>query len=347
MAFYRTSLLGENMDELKNSMIAVIFMTRRCNMDCSYCKIKDNHFPNELNTEQWKIAFWILKHELQVPFVGLLGGELLLRRDIVELIKYLHEIDLPYAICTNAEDKMMTHLAPKLLEAQVRNISVSIDTLDISNTDDINVKSQDGLKWLEYFKSQGVPDLHLTIVITRKNISNVPDIIKRLGKKYWIEITGLDTAKDDSYDFSGYASEMPDLIFHKKDKALIKKIFREIRELKQSGEYMIHTNQIVLDETEKHLINADWKCQTFSNLAIDADGTVRLCLRRNPFKRFNILDFENAGIREEFTRTWYEYVKDCKGCLYDCQIQSEYQLKCNGKEKGKEAFIHSEKGDYK
>jgi hypothetical protein len=136
---------------------------------------------------------------------------------------------------------------------------------------------------------------------------------------------------------------MKDLIFHIRDRPVIRKIFREIKRLKNQGLYKFHTIQQVLESTEKHLINADWQCSKYSNLSIDADGEVRLCLRRNPFKGYNILDFDKQYIQASFTEDWYNYSKDCAGCLYDCQMQSEYLLK-KGKEEGKEVFIHSEKG---
>ena len=106
-------------------------VTSKCNLKCRHCYAAEKYDspcrPNDLTTDQSK---QMLEHVKLLGFknVLLLGGEPLVRKDILEVISYARKIGLDIMINTNG-----TFLSPnmcyELLKRGVKEISVSSKAL--------------------------------------------------------------------------------------------------------------------------------------------------------------------------------------------------------------------------
>lgn len=105
-------------------------LTDRCDLACVYCRPhrQDGYVEERLDLAAWKT----MVHGLVaagVRRVRLTGGEPLLHRDVVEVVRFLHTLDLDdLAITTNAT--RLEKLAQPLRDAGLRRLNVSLDTLD-------------------------------------------------------------------------------------------------------------------------------------------------------------------------------------------------------------------------
>jgi len=105
-------------------------LTDRCDLACIYCRpTKDGAYVDErLDLEAWKVMVRGL-FAAGVRRVRLTGGEPLLHRDVVEVVRFLDTLGLDdVALTTNAT--RLDKLARPLRAAGLRRINVSIDSLD-------------------------------------------------------------------------------------------------------------------------------------------------------------------------------------------------------------------------
>jgi len=119
-------------------------LTYRCNLACEHCyldaggspQVEDESFADrsELNTEQcYQVVDQIAAFGPE-SVVILTGGEPLLRRDILEIIRYAAGKELWVVIGTNGV-KVSATLAARLKEEGVRGLALSLDALDSARHD--------------------------------------------------------------------------------------------------------------------------------------------------------------------------------------------------------------------
>jgi cyclic pyranopterin phosphate synthase len=105
-------------------------LTDRCDLACIYCRPakSDTYLEEHLDLDGWKTMVRGLV-AAGVRRVRLTGGEPLLYRDVVEVIRFLGDLGLDdLALTTNAT--RLERLAAPLRAAGLRRVNVSLDTLD-------------------------------------------------------------------------------------------------------------------------------------------------------------------------------------------------------------------------
>jgi cyclic pyranopterin phosphate synthase len=106
-------------------------VTERCTLRCVYCRADEGICPKaeELSSGEF---FRIAKAcaALGIKKVRLTGGEPLLRKDILDIIRDLDSIELIDEITMTTNGQMLAAQAEKLKQAGLDRINVSLDTLD-------------------------------------------------------------------------------------------------------------------------------------------------------------------------------------------------------------------------
>lgn len=106
-----------------------ISVTKKCNLNCSYCGSKKVSSVNELTFGELKTLTEVFS-ELGISKIRLTGGEPLMREDIcclAQMIKSIKGIDSLY-ITTNGI--LLEEKAEELKKAGVDGVNISLDTLD-------------------------------------------------------------------------------------------------------------------------------------------------------------------------------------------------------------------------
>jgi radical SAM protein with 4Fe4S-binding SPASM domain len=119
-------------------------LTYRCNLACEHCyidagghpKVDDSAFldRSELSTDECRKVIDDIVAFAPECLTILTGGEPLLRRDILEIVRYAVERELWVVIGTNGVSITET-LARTLREAGVRGLALSLDSLDAAAHD--------------------------------------------------------------------------------------------------------------------------------------------------------------------------------------------------------------------
>ena len=103
-----------------------LYLTDKCNLDCSYCTEYDNSKPHP-KLEDLKL--WIRKiRDLGTMRIALVGGEPLLHPDVVEIVRYCRELGFATSLTTNGF-LLTRKLLKELEEAGLQVSQISVDRM--------------------------------------------------------------------------------------------------------------------------------------------------------------------------------------------------------------------------
>ena len=110
-----------------------VSVTDRCNLRCSYCLPEDADFPfgdrDFLSPDEIETIVGALVR-LGIRRVRLTGGEPLVRKDILEIVRRLKALPGLENLALSTNGTELERLAPALKAAGVDRVNVSVDTLD-------------------------------------------------------------------------------------------------------------------------------------------------------------------------------------------------------------------------
>ena len=153
-------------------------LTYACPLQCPYCSnpLDYANLSNELSTNDWKR---VLKQSREMGAVqlGFSGGEPLVRKDLVELVEYSHELGYYINLITSGYNMDEAKII-ELKEAGLDHIQVSIQASSQELNDFIaGTKSFEHKKSVaKLIKKHGYP-MVLCVVLHRQNIHQMKDIL--------------------------------------------------------------------------------------------------------------------------------------------------------------------------
>ena len=316
-------------------------LTRRCNLDCGYCAIVKNYdkkpflYPdikhyikNEMSTKTVIDTLKKIKEHNPDAFHIFYGGEPLLRKDLSSIIRYCNENQIYYTIISNNTPEIQP-LIEKLFNdvGYIEGFTSSVDPVfnELGLNEDRVIKSIEGLKRLKEIQANGlVKDVVAEITVMNHNQQYLTNLIEQLSKEeIYSDITFVDIAKTYAYDFSNIRDKK-DLVNPSWELALV---FQELLRSK----YLIHMKDVLLPMMFNTLPSNN-NCELekgIHNITIDADGTIRLCLRIRGVltPKYNTVEnlFDENGISKQLieyiTIDKYEY---CKLCNHSCLMMSKH-----------------------
>lgn len=153
-----------------------ISVTDRCNLRCCYCMpegVQDVGMKNILTFEEiWEIVRTGVS--LGITHIRITGGEPLVRKGCVDLIRGIREIPVVETITMTTNGVLLGNYAKQLKEAGVDGVNISLDTLDPEEFFKITGKRelQEVLAGIRAAKTAGLP-VKLNAV-NRKELDPIP-----------------------------------------------------------------------------------------------------------------------------------------------------------------------------
>ena len=328
-------------------------LTRRCNLRCSYCRIvsdyegspkdypKIEHFNKyEMTTGMVIEGLTRIKKHNSDCFHIFYGGEPLLRKDLPEIIKYCNDNDIHYTIITNNSDAIQPALNSLLEKVEVKGLSSSVDPIIFNPTasGDRLEKSISGLERLKALKGK-VKDLVAEITVDVENVKYLYELVKDLSDNgISSSITFIDISKSPYYDFANVTDESV-LVSQSVE---LYNIFKKIVDEKLD----VHMAEKLLPKLFDSL-PSDYDCkleENLSNITVDADGQMRLCLRiqgkyTTAASVTNFLDRDGIISQMFLKYIIMDKKKLCLGCNWTCPMMSSII----NEDKKVDSLIHSTK----
>ena len=153
-----------------------ISVTDRCNLRCCYCMpegVQDVGMKNILTFEEiWEIVRTGVS--LGITHIRITGGEPLVRKDCVDLIRGIREISGVETITMTTNGVLLGNYGKQLKEAGVDGVNISLDTLNPEEFYKITGKRelQEVLAGIRAVKTAGLP-VKLNAV-NRKELDPIP-----------------------------------------------------------------------------------------------------------------------------------------------------------------------------
>lgn len=182
-------------------------ITSKCNINCKYCHNADySNKPDDMSTCDIKNLVYSLKQEYPINKVLLTGGEPLLNKDIIEIVKYISSLGIKVDLVTNGKllDKEMVL---KLEDAGLKRIRLSIDGFEEHQK--YRTGSDPYKLWAlcEFIKANTGLNLVVHTVCSAHNVNS----LKRIYDKI-VEI-GVDRWRVFDIGYSGDAAKYLDQIY--------------------------------------------------------------------------------------------------------------------------------------
>ena len=117
-----------------------ISLTDKCNLRCTYCMPEKGRTfltSDILLSDEQIVQCVKVASELGISKVRLTGGEPLLRKGVIGLVKSISDIKGINDIAITTNGVFLKHFAPHLAEAGLKRINVSLDTIDPKKYKDI------------------------------------------------------------------------------------------------------------------------------------------------------------------------------------------------------------------
>lgn len=181
-------------------------ITNKCNLNCKHCynkfKYSENFDYRQLSNKEVINLINIL-HKNNCEGINFLGGEPLIRKDIVEIVDYCSKLNISTSLTTNGI-LLNSKLYSELLHSGISGIDVSLDGLKNNNdflrgkgTFDKICKNLKEIKKYNHTKNI----LRISYTITRNNVHDLLEFIRYmydLGINRFIIGTFLDVNQTDS-----------------------------------------------------------------------------------------------------------------------------------------------------
>jgi len=335
--------------------IANWLLTRKCNLSCDYCAIVKNYkdmpdeYPpmkhyiqNEMPTQYVVSGLKRLKLHNPDMFHIFYGGEPMLRKDLGDIISYCHQENIHYTIISN-NTKEVQPLVKKLIDrvGKIKGYTASIDPIlvrkNIAFSDRFR-KTREGYHFLKWMTNH-CDDVVAEITVMKDDVNDIYTLVKYLSENgINSDITFIDTSKTPYYDFSNISD--PNLLVRQ-----TAQLAEEFKKLHEDKSLDIHMKDVLLKGMWDTLpSNMDCEIdKDLHNISIDADGTIRLCLRirgvstPSLIKLEHLITFDNkvspvaqAAIKKDKKRF-------CKLCNHTCQLMSKH---INDKDTGPDDLVH-------
>jgi len=324
-------------------MIRIVnwLLTRKCNLKCDYCAIvKDyagrpvayppmyNYYSKEMSTTAVLNALAKFKNHNPDCFHIFYGGEPMLRKDIAQIIQFCHTHDIHYTIISNNTPEVQP-LVKKLVKqvGKLKGYTASIDPILVEeqprNSDRL-IKTQQGFEFLLEMKDY-CDDVVAEVTIMNEDQHLIYKLVEHLSScGISSDITFVDIAKTDYYDFSNVTAT-GELVYR------TPMLAHQMMEILTNDNLDIHMKDYLIPAMYK-ILPSEMDCEierSLHNVTIDADGSVRLCLRIrgiNAPENINVIELIDAsGYVNQVAHKLI--VKDkmqyCKLCNHTCQLMSK------------------------
>lgn len=290
-----------------------INLTRRCNLDCEYCKIVDNSrekMEKELSVDQWKVVIDNFVKHGHRHFV-FTGGEPMIYRGLYDLIDY-----------TSA--KAMTSLISNTTFfneerfGKLKNLDYLTFSFDTVNEDDLHFTKHSSPKLAmitEQCKKHNITPSAI-VTVTSKNTDQVEEMVKQLDAHGITAMLSLIHSDDDPhFDFRNYT---PHLEFTTElDYKRLEKLQARLIQMKRQGYGIAETDEYIYNMSAYSNGAFQVDCPAADPFfTVDYDGRIKAC-HDTPASDVSALEFTDyRAMQSEIKKT----IKPGCNCYYNCYV---------------------------
>jgi len=322
-----------------------LLISERCNLRCKKCHFWQSDVKDSLTIKECKKIIDSLSAIGERPFeINLGGGEPLLVKGIIELIRYCVKKGLQPALSTNATliDKTM---AKKLSRSGLSRMSISLDSLDAKTHDGIvgvegaYQKLMKGLEYLEKYWKTGHINVHT--VLSELNSEGIIDLVEWVNQHKLfrgINIQAVSQPFRSMPEERWWKKEEYAFLWPKK-KEKVNEVLDKLIELKKKGYKIINplhqfnVYKVYYEHPEKFA--RKFRCNFGDHtLNVNALGLMHLCCFMKPLGSLRLSTVEELWGSPQAESTRY--------AMYNCRQSCNNIMNCFFEEEDIEAGFADE-----
>ncbi len=288
-----------------------IEVTHNCTANCDHCD-KGDHIPNEKQATAEE--YYKIYDEIRPLVVQISGGEPLLRKDILDIVRiFSHPGHLPYIVFVTNASLLTVEKYDQLKEAGVHEFSISLDFPDERHDKNRHIpglfKHLSDL--IPKLTARGNNDITLITAVTRENYPFLLDNLRVAGE--WGARLNL------SMYTAGRTNNKDLLITSKEDLAAFRIIIDKLIEAKKNGACMFSSDAVLNRYYEffERGSYADGCKAGIRSLVVNPDGSICPCAMKKD------VTFTSArDLKLGFSRG-----NNCSECFISLRANTEKPLK--------------------
>lgn len=327
----------------KNRPMYVQFaVSKNCDLKCRMCHaVESRKHERELSVaEIQKLADTLA--ELDIGVLVLTGGEPLLRKDLPQIIEAFTSRGINVRLQTNAT-LATDRRVEALVAAGLKEVTISLDTLDPARQDDIN--NSEG-SWMRIIRGISVFSRQLplkgnvsgiNIVVSRLNLKEIPALIRfTTAIGFYASLIPVHVSdagssvkaphEEKKKDDFIVRADSPEFAFGPEDFTALDAIYAEVLNMKKKG-YLVYNSNRFLRESPDFLKyrRIHWKCDSPSlYFSISPEGRFLPCVDIKTDKSMLSPGFVALYRSKAFRREIRAIVDKCSGCMYACWPEITY-----------------------
>jgi MoaA/NifB/PqqE/SkfB family radical SAM enzyme len=298
-------------------LVAELFLTENCNLRCISCGCWREVTRGELSTDEWRDVLRQLA-ALPIHKANFTGGEPLIRKDAIELMRFAREIGIRHMHLNTNAILLNEVRRTKVLAAGVRSFNVSVDGPSAATHD--RIRGRAGafattvrhLKQLVAERERHQLKIRMNFTVMHDNVRLVPDIA-RLAQRMRVRLY-LNLATDQTFLFRAEGVDKLACI----DDDSLREVLGEVEELARADARFLprysdlaYVRRHFSDPMQRAVPCAESQLK----LMIHSQGEIGGCWGHDP--RHNVRETPIAEVvaskhyRDEHERL---FRKDCVGC---------------------------------
>ncbi len=290
-------------------------VTDRCNLRCFYCMPEEGIQyvdRKELMSYEEMVRLVSVLASLGIEKVRITGGEPFLRKDMMDFLQALHQIEGIQKVNITTNGTLTTPHIPAMKALGINTVNLSIDTLDAENFHRITRRDSFAKVWecFEALVAHNIPTKLNAVVMEGQNIDDIVPMVQ-LTKDYPVSVRFIE-----EMPFNGEGSHYPKLTWHhRRIVEHIREAFPALEKIPDPPNSTSMHYQVPGHQGNIGIIAAYSRtfCGTCNRVRITPQGMLKTCLYDDGV--LNIRDIMRAGatdqqIADAFTSTLQFRAKD-------------------------------------
>lgn len=275
-----------------------IAITDRCNLRCFYCMPMEG-IPYEpkahLLSYEEIVRLLDVLGKMGFKKVRFTGGEPFLRKDFITLLEQTVALGFYESIHITTNGTLIEKHLPKLKELGIKDINLSLDTLDAERFKEITRRNDFDKVWLTFNQliDRGF-NVKINAVIMHG--INTQDILPlaNLAKEYPVSVRFIE-----EMPFNGGNKEVKQLFSARQIKQVLEKEYASLQGSNMQHGQTANKFQVIGFKGSLGIIAAFSRtfCNTCNRLRITSKGNIKSCLYDDG--QFSIRDFVRSGVSNE------------------------------------------------
>ena len=273
-------------------------VTERCNLRCRYCMPEDGICKMdriELMTEEEMIQAVEVAASLGIRKLRITGGEPLVKCNILSICEKAAAVEGIEEVCITTNGTLLPKLAKPLIEAGVKRINLSLDTLDPHKYAYITRRGtlDEAMDGLQAALDVGFEKVKINAVLIGGFNDDEILPLAKLTKQYPVDVRFIELMPIQDHDEFGEAAFIP-------CKRIIEKLPEAVPQKRDGGVARLYRLPGALGNIGLISPLSDHFCASCNRIRLTADGKLKPCLHSRD--EFSIKGLDRDEMLAEFKR---------------------------------------------